>query len=163
MNSIPDLQPVPLQEVPVIKGTANGGRAPDAESWLGPSPDAPPSAARLTADQFDQLIAIEPELIEAEEVDTQDMPRVGKPRSQDFFRIHPTANCVVALLKLEDSGEYLLCRNTIEHSAVRPYRLYLCRTRKGQLGLWPIPTPREGEDFPAAKSARAAASDAVLH
>lgn len=132
-------------DLPPLVTTANGSAAPS-----------------LSLEDFDRLLAVAPENIESEEHDPRDLAHVGKPRAQDFFRVHPTISCVVSLVKLEDSGHYLLVANGVEHSEVRPYRLHLFRTIKGKLGLWPIATPRNGEDFAAAKVQRNIAADATL-
>jgi hypothetical protein len=138
-----DPHAIDLHELPPIPTTANGSTSP------------------LRPEDFDRLIAVAPENIESEEVEAQDLAKVGKPRAQDFFRVHPTESAVVPLVKMEDNGQFLLVSNRVEHSEVRSYRIHLFRTIKGKLGLWPIATPRNGEDFAAARQARNIAADAT--
>ncbi len=109
---------------------------------------------------LEDLYVVPPEEIEAEEQDGSDIPVVGKPQRQEYFRVHPTS-WVVPLLKFEATGDFCLCQRTIKHPDIRDFRLFLMRTHLGNLRLWPVPTPRHGDDNPAAKQQRAIAAAAM--
>ena len=102
------------------------------------------------------------EHLEVEERDgAHDVPEVGSPGKQTYFRVHPELTHVVRLLKLEETGRFLLCAHGIDHPDIANFRLHLVRTRHGKLKLWPIRLPRHGDDFAASKQARAVVADAI--
>jgi hypothetical protein len=129
-------------------------------------PEPPRRDARpLTVDDFDHVIAVDPENVEAEETEhTVERILVRTPSSRDYFRVHPTATQVVKLIRLTGNRAFTLCGNNVTHSAARSYRIHLYVTyHSAQTGLWPILTPQHGEDYPSSKRAREIAADAITH
>jgi hypothetical protein len=144
---------------------SNGATIINAAFLFGPNgtaakPVDATAASRLK--KFDDLFTVPPEDLEVEERDgATDVPEVGAPGRQSYFRVHPTISHVVSLLKLENTGDYLLCGKSVKHSDICDYRIHLVRIKDGKLKLWPIRLPKNGEDFPSARQARSIAADAT--
>ena len=152
--SQPDLTPLALQELPTIRTTGNG-RQPPAPT------DAPlDPAADLKA--FDEQYTVPPEDLEVEDVDGATVvPEVGGPGRQAYFRADPARTWTGRLLRVEDTGDYLLLAHAVDHPEARTYRVHLLVTRSGTAKLWPVRMPTNGEDFPAARQQRAILADAA--
>jgi hypothetical protein len=148
-------QPMALQELPLVRTTGNGRQPPTTSG-------APSDlAADLVA--FDEQYTVPPEDLEVEDVDgAAEVPAVGGPGRQTYFRADPTRTWTGKLLRLEDTGDYYLLAQSVEHPDAAVYRVHLLVTRKGITKLWPVRMPTNGDDFPSARQQRAILADAAV-
>lgn len=111
----------------------------------------------LRLDQsFDQIIGVQPVLTTVD---------VRKPKSQEWFRVHPDPawRLHTAMLELKEEREsYLIARNLWNDlwDEILPTVLYTAVAREGEVFLWPVRLPRDGRmdkfietDLRAAKAA----------
>ena len=154
-HATPEPQPIALRDLPPVRSTANGRRpvAPDEGN-------DPRRELDLVA--FDEQYTVPPEDLEVEDVDgATAVPEVGGPGRQAYFRADPARTWTGRLLRVEDTGDYYLLAQSVEHPDAAVYRLHLLITRKGTLRLWPVRMPVNGDDFPSARQQRAILADAA--
>jgi hypothetical protein len=144
----PDFEPIALQDLPPARTTGNGCPPPAMS-------DVPPD---LVA--FDEQYTVPPEDLETEDVDgALAVPEVGAPGRQSYFRADPTRTWTGRLLRVAESGDYLVLSHGVEHPDAAVYRVHLLTDRKGNLRLWPVRLPANGDDFPTARQQRAILAD----
>jgi hypothetical protein len=175
-HATPNPQPIALQDLPPVRTTSNGKRKStppldaeavmrgELEQSLTPSLEETgvrrDSALDLAA--FDEQYTVPPEDLEVEDVDgATAVPEVGGPGRQAYFRADPARTWTGRLLRVEDTGDYYLLAQSVEHPDAAVYRLHLLITRKGTLRLWPVRMPVNGDDFLSARQQRAILADAA--
>ena len=151
----PEPQPMALQEIPPVRTTGNGRQPP---ATAGVPADL---AAALVA--FDEQYTVPPEDLEVEDRDgAAEVPEVGGPGHQAYFRADPMRSWTGKLLRVADTGTYYLLAQSVDHPDAAVYRVHLLVTRTGTTKLWPVRMPTNGDDFPSARQQRAILAEAAV-